>query len=266
MAIVGLSEFTFGFGFLYEQTTANWGELKAAPILPSLQQEQDVGWDARLPLQGTDYYYQFKLTDYLERRNAKHIQDGTYDGAYYRFHLHKKNNNRQHQRLREHCTENPFTYYVAPEFNTLDSFNSSFVAKELRERSRLIALADCDDIADGQQHYITFRANDPGFTQHSSPKRHEQTAFGRNLPEVYRSSHQHWAAIDKPFAERLFEKTRDTVTRNLAREERFRIRREVKLLEDFVPQQASRREILLRAADVLSTFLGVTLVIVGTSQ
>ena len=243
MAIVGLSEFTFGFGFLYEQAAANWAGLKAAPILPSLQQEQDVGWDARLPLQGTDYYYQFKLSDYLSRGNAKHIRDNTYDGPYYRFHLHKKNNNRQHQRLREHCADNPLTYYVAPEFNDLADFNASFIAKELRERSRLIALTDCDDIADGEQHYVTFREGQEGFTQHSVRKRHEHTSFGKDLPELYRRTEKEWTPIDKGFAERLFEKTRAVINRNLEREEPAFIRQELRLL-DFVPQQATRREVL----------------------
>jgi len=72
-----------------------------------------------LPWQGVDYYYQFKLSEYLSRKNAKHIKDGTYDSGYYRFGLHRRDNNRQHRRLREHCQMNPFTYYVAPEFGGL---------------------------------------------------------------------------------------------------------------------------------------------------
>ena len=78
MAQIGISEFTFGYAFLYEQTHANWSGLTAAPVLPSLQQEQDAGWDAHLPLAGTDFYYQFKLSDYLSRSNALYIADGTY--------------------------------------------------------------------------------------------------------------------------------------------------------------------------------------------
>ena len=74
MIAVGISEFTFGYAFLYEQTVNNWDELKAAPILPSLYDESKGGWDAHLPLKGTDYYYQFKLTEYLFRRNALYIR------------------------------------------------------------------------------------------------------------------------------------------------------------------------------------------------
>jgi hypothetical protein len=59
MVEIGISEFTFGYAFLYEQTQANWSDLKAALVLPNLQQEELQGWDARLPLTGTDFYYQF---------------------------------------------------------------------------------------------------------------------------------------------------------------------------------------------------------------
>ena len=78
MATIGISEFAFGYAFLYEQTRNNWGNLQAAPILPSLQKEKDEGWDARLPLTGTDFFYQFKLSDHLSRGNAAYIADGTY--------------------------------------------------------------------------------------------------------------------------------------------------------------------------------------------
>src|SRR5262249_57938047 len=67
MGATGISEFTFGYAFLYEQTQRNWTNLKAVPILPSLQQEANLGWDAHLPTQAADFYYQFKLSDYLER-------------------------------------------------------------------------------------------------------------------------------------------------------------------------------------------------------
>ena len=81
----------------------------------------------------------------------------------------------------------------------------------------------------------------------------------------YRRSEKQWIPVHKAFAERLFERTRAVVSRNLEREEPALNRRELRLL-DFVPQQASRRETSSRTADILATFLGVTLVLVGTSQ
>src|SRR5690348_16831107 len=106
MATIGISEFTYGYAFLYEQTRANWGNLRAAPILPSLREEQQQAWDAHLPVNGTDYYYQFKLTDYLSRSNATFIRDGPYNAPYYRLAFHRRHANRQHQRLRQHAQTN----------------------------------------------------------------------------------------------------------------------------------------------------------------
>jgi len=157
MALLGISEFTFGYAFLYEQTHANWGKLKAAPILPSLKQEKAVGWDAHLPLVGTDYYYQFKLSEYLSRSNAKYIADKTYGGPYYRLSLHRKDRSHQHRALKRHSLTNPGTYYVAPEVHSLDDFNVAFMAHQIASKSRLIPVEDCDDINDGDPalHYVS---------------------------------------------------------------------------------------------------------------
>jgi len=265
MAIVGISEFTFGFAFLYEQTHAQWGNLKAAPALPSLIQEQQQGWDANLPLNGTDFYYQFKLSDYLSRSNAKFIADGTYNGPYYRIALHRKNSNRQHQRLRDHAVGNPHTYYVAPEFNALEHFNTSFLAHEITTRSRLIALSDCDDVADEAQHFITYQEGVLGHHFHSDPKRREKSYFGRNMEQLYGESREEWRAVDLGFAQNVFEKARASVLRSREREDPQLARAALPIM-DVPPDRLTRNELLNRTSDMLSAFLGVTLVIVGTSE
>src|ERR1700741_859207 len=143
MAITGISEFTFGFAFLFEQTNRNWRNLTAAPLLPSLRQEADDAWDARLPLRGIDFYYQFKLSDYLWNGNAKYIKDGTYNSPYYRIALHKNNRNQQHRRLRQLSRTNNNTFYVSPEFSQLNDFNTSYLSQAITESSRLIRLSNC---------------------------------------------------------------------------------------------------------------------------
>ncbi len=265
MVQVGISEFTFGYAFLYEQTHANWGNLQAAPILPSLQQEEQAGWDAQLPLNGTDFYYQFKLTDYLSRSNASYIKDHTYAGPYYRLAFHRRNNNRQHQRLRDHSVTNPHTYYVAPEFNAADDFHAAFLAQQLTAQSRLIPVADCDDINDSDQHYITFQPNQVDWIQHSEKKLHDRSFSGRDLQKVYRESHRDWKRVNKPFTNALFEKTARVVRSVLEKEEPRAMQTALPLL-DFDPNQAERGEILIRTSQILSVVLGVTLVLVGTSE
>jgi hypothetical protein len=262
MASIGISEFTFGYAFLYEQTHANWDNLQASPVLPNLQQEQHEGWDAHLPLTATDFYYQFKLSDYLSRGNAKYIADGTYPGPYYRLAFHRKDNNRQHQRLRHHSIANPNTYYVAPEFNDAEDFNSAFLARQLTEQSRMIPITDCDDVDDGKQHYITFQEHQSGWVQHSERKYHERSLFGRDLEELYRGSERQWKSVNEAYATDLFEKSAQVVRAVLEKEDRRAFDAALPLL-DFNPGQADRGDILIRTSQILSVFLGVTMVLVG---
>jgi hypothetical protein len=262
VAEIGISEFTFGYAFLYEQTQANWGNLRAAPVLPSLQQEEQQGWDARLPLMGTDFYYQFKLSDYLSRGNATYLRDGTYNGPYYRIWLHRRNNNQQHRRLRQHCVTNPNTFYTAPEFNSIDEFNTRFMARQITTNSRIIPLAMCEDVDDNDYHCITFRRGDPAWIFHSEPRRRERSYTGEDLGNLYRQSANQWQRIDLGFTQRLLEKTRETARRVIAEEEPESVDL-VRPLLDEGQIGHEPRDLLLRTADILSATLGVTLVLVG---
>lgn len=265
MVAIGISEFTFGFSFLYEQTRRNWEQLRAAPVLPSLRQETDDAWDARLPLIGTDYYYQFKLSDYLFQPNANYIDDGTYSGPYYRIALHRRNNNRQHCRLKEHARNHLNTYYVAPEFNNLDDFNSAFLSSQIIERSRLIPIAECEDITDGRQRYITFQEGNLSWRIHSVSRSHEKSFSGRDIELLYRSTFQTWKKIDSGFAASLFEKTVANV-RILIEQEEKQIKQTILPLLDFHPRNQNRANILIRTSQILSVFFGLTLVIVGQTR
>ena len=262
MIAIGISEFTFGFAFLFEQTQRNWNQLSAVPILPSLQQEADDAWDARLPIVGTDFYYQFKLSDYLSHGNAKYIADGTYDDPYYRIALHRRDYNRQHRRLWQHGQGNPNTYYVAPEFRQIDHFNAAFLAREITERSRLIPLNQCDDITDGDQHYITYQEGSPVWEQHSEPKRHTKSFFGKEIESLYRESTRTWRSIDEGFSFDQFRHAADAVREVITREEKQGVEQAIPLLQ-FEPERHSRSAVLARTAQILSVVFGVTMVIVG---
>jgi len=262
MGIVGISEFSFGYAFLYEQTRARWRNLRAAPILPSLQAESDEGWDARLPLNGTDVYYQFKITDYLWRGNAKYIADDTYDGPYYRFPLYRKDGSRQHRRLFAHAQANPETYYVAPEFADTDTFNTAFLASRITRSCRLIPVRDTEDIDDDIQHYITFREGAPDWNQHSKRHRGNFSIRGQNVEALYRETTSRWRRIDLDFAAELFHKMVSVTTELIASEGPEST--PTSALFDFNPENRSRAATLLRVSQILSSFFGATLVIVGT--
>lgn len=278
MAQVGISEFTFGFGFLSEQTRRHWANLRIAPILPSLQQEQHEGWDAHLPLAAVDYYYQFKISDYLERSNSKFIAEGIYTSPYYRIALHRRNQNQQHQRLKIHATQNPNTFYVAPEFHSPWAFNSAFLNQQILNRSRLISLRDCRYVDDSEQHFITFQTGSQKWRFHSESEEHESSIGGEQLSHVYAERRNEFREVDDRFAAELFEKTAETAKSALTKEHEKRRKRRRKKSEaaeepservedlellHFDPRHHERRDVLKRTSQVLSVFFGLTLVLVG---
>lgn len=267
MASLGISEFTFGYAFLHEQTTRNWGGLRVAPVLPSLQKEYEEGWDAHLPLFGADYYYQFKLTDYLHGHMASFRKDGTYGGPYYRISLHKNDFNRQHRRLKLLSEKNKHTYYVAPEVNEIDDFNSAFLNSTLTECSRLIPLTECDAISDqdSEQHFITFEESKIQWNFHSDRKCKVKSYLGKNMSKFYKESESEFRALDKNYANEIFERIQEDSWRVIESEEkkqRIELEKIMPLLD--LPNSArTRGRLLWRTSKILSALFGATLLFVS---
>lgn len=265
MGLTGISEFTFGFAFLYEQTNRHFAGLTAVPILPSLQQEAGEGWDARLPINGVPNYYQFKLSDYLHRSNAKYFnEDPFYTAPYYRIPLHRRNGNLQHCRLRQLSLTAPETFYVAPEINDLDAFNESFVNSDIVSVSRMIPVIDCDDIFDGDQHDITYQAGDPGWYQHSEPKRHERSFIGRDLEELFLMQREKVQRLDDEFAKQLWDRHVETTRKLIAMEAPYATPAQERLLKG--PSEPNRNALLKAIAELTMNFYGSTFVIVGETR
>ena len=264
MVAIGISEFSFGYAFLYEQTQVHWNNLTAAPILPSLQQEANAGWDVHLPVEGEAFFYQFKLTDYLFRHNARFISNGTYASPYFRVSLHRRENNRQHRLLRAHCRTNPNTFYVVPELQTIPAFNAAFLAHNLTGHTRLFSLGDCEDIAptDGSEHCITFQTGELAWDFHSERVRKERSFFGSRLEDLYTERTHVPRQIDVRFARELLERSTASARDFGAEETTDAVDLTRRLLEGAVGN-TGRRELLQRVADLSATVFGLTMVIVG---
>lgn len=264
MVSIGISEFTYGFAFLFEQVNANWIGVDAAPILPSLQTEQMSGWDVSIPMFGVPFFYQFKIPEYLSAAHATYIADGTYTCPYYRIDLHRRNNNNQHRRLKELAAVNPNTFYAAPELNTEAEFTAQFLAQTLVDASRLIPLTDCDDIdpSDGSQHRITFVPGSVEWDFHSERHRKTFSCKGRkSLDDLYVKSRFSWSQLNENFAEDLLSRivtSRQKITGDL-----------LMLPEDpVIPKGRKRRDAretaFARVADVLAAEFGASMLLVGS--
>jgi hypothetical protein len=223
MARLGISEFTFAFAFLHEQTNRNWGNFKSYVALPSLREEHTQPWDAELPFRGTSYYYQFKLSDWLWSGNAKYrrLPQREYSRPYYRINLYRKNNNKQHQMLWNFAQSNPETYYVAPMFNSDEGFRKAFMNKQVVDHSKLIPLVRCIKYSspnDKDQHDITWQHLSPSkFSQHSETHTGDGAIEGVDLGIIFEKSKPSWMEINEHFTDKILDETRKLVaaTENL---------------------------------------------------
>lgn len=265
MASLGISEFTFGYAFLYEQTQKQWGNIKAVPILPSLQKEQHVGYDALLPTKGIAYYYQFKMSDYLFSGNAKHLKDGHYNTPYFRFDLHKKNHYEQHSNLKTLAIQvGNCVFYVAPEFVDIATFNTAFLKQQVTDHSRLIPLSDCNSITSYTvKHYITYQEGNPSWEQWSTPKKHEKGYWGRNLAELYIENKEKWVLINKKFALDILEILKENIKQN-----RIYLKYYDSVLkwEKLVNDADNMVDALISVSILVRAWYGANLVVVGTND
>ena len=283
MKLLGISEFTYGFAFLYEQTQAHWDNLKAVPITPSLAQEggrggvESQGWDAFLQLKkGSDFYFQFKMSDYLMDSRAKYFNNGPGTGPYYRFALHRKNNYLQHKSLRELSKKEKNVFYVAPEFSPtiyrasnvqrMESLNSIFLNGEVTENSRMIPVSECKDCAvdDPIQHHMIYRTGHRAKIYSENSFEVRKSYKKEQIEKLYRGNSDKFSINDN-FILDLFKDYSDVLSEIYSEKQTKIIGSEKSTfnLLNFDPRFASKEETLLRLSQICMVFFNSVLVIVG---
>ena len=261
MADLGISEFTFEFSFLYEQTFKNWGNLVTYPLLPNLIDEKNLGWDAMLLTKGAKYYYQFKRSEFLSRSNARHISNGHYNSPYFRINLHKGDCNMQHRLLWEwaHKSGNHNTYYVAPEITSLREFKASFLNHTMVDHSRLIPLINRSnyDPGDRRQHYITYQHNVAGFLQFSESHKGEGDLFGKDIGNSYEKGRNEFVNIDEEYANNSLEEATKLI---IELTNKNSISEYLKPLRETKPDTIISK--LMQSANILWIALGIVTILV----
>lgn len=152
------SEFSFGYAAIREaeNTLTEVYRTAGAPVLPSLQLEEQVGWDAKVPTLEYALFLQFKRQVYISRR---HPNSPTWDqvhNPHYRFAIDTADD--QHQRLLEleQGLENDSqavgnVYYVAPRFHEQADFDDAYLTGSVLERSVIEPPSEFGD--DGMIHH-----------------------------------------------------------------------------------------------------------------
>lgn len=194
------SEFSYGYAVTEELVTKNKAKIIAAPRFPSLYEEgKKGGYDVKIPLAGKPAFLQFKLSDCLERRNAKEFRNGVLNVPYYRMHLRPARHSDQHQLLLDLENSGESVFYIAPEFHLPAELNQHYLSKSVVAQSAAFAPSDIGPLPDDDDHYLVFeRGQAHGFFCSEKPKKIQKTILEGGLP--------------------LALKTRDVQSRNLGEE------------------------------------------------
>lgn len=178
------SEFSYGYAVTEELATNNKAKVIAAPRFPSLYEEgKKGGYDVKIPIAGKPVFLQFKLSDYLERRNAKEFRNGIMSAPYYRMHLRPARHSDQHQLLLDLENLGEAVFYIAPEFHLPAELNQHYLNKRVVLNSAAFSPSDIGPLPDPYDHYIVFEKwKTFGFFCSDKPKEIFKTSLEGGLP------------------------------------------------------------------------------------
>lgn len=178
------SEFSYGYAVTEELATKNNAKVIGAPRFPSLYEEGKTGgYDVNIPFRGKPVFLQFKLSDYLERRNAREFRNGVMTVPYYRMHLRPERHSDQHQLLRDLESSGESVFYIAPEFHLPAELNQYYLDKSVVVNSAAFAPSDIGPLPDRDEHYIAFERQRPlGYFCSDTPKEIPKTSLEGGLP------------------------------------------------------------------------------------
>lgn len=154
------SEFTYGFSLINELSKTL--SCTAVPIFPSLQEEAEVGYDAKLlSKKGKFLYLQFKLSNCMKARSAREYKvfGHSLSLPYYRFEIMSERISRQHSLLVSLEDEQPLTFYAAPAFYLNHEINTYWNSNSVTRNSVFVKPSSIGNLTDLSPHRICFDAN-----------------------------------------------------------------------------------------------------------
>lgn len=187
------NEATFAFACTQEVIRISpWWALNV-PIIPSLQKEAKVGYDVRFNLPGTFLLYQFKLSSQVnklrlvgdERANtteSRRLRELTTQGLDQFW-----TTPHQHQRLTRLSRYFPFTFYVAPKFNSESELNEHFRKKKVLANSLIVPVKDFPEARNdnGHRHRLIAPINSSEIFIFSEHKAVPQIDFKEFLKSIW---------------------------------------------------------------------------------
>lgn len=147
-----ISEFSYGFTLVRELIDHYGLTLAGAPRFPTQNEEGKKGYDVELPATGLPIFIQFKRSDCLTTKTAKHARLAGL--PYYRFHLRPKRHSRQHELLIALERAYPEVYYAAPLFHQSEELDNAYRSNTIAEKSIFVKPSSIGALPDELDHYI----------------------------------------------------------------------------------------------------------------
>lgn len=133
-----LSEFSYGYGVTREVESlfASLG-MNAAPFLPSLLHEADLGFDVAFARRGRPLLLQFKLGQELSRLRTHCVPKPSVDRPFWRYRINTSHN--QFKNLLNAERLKAEVYYVSPQFSDWGSYEAHYLNSAVLDNSFLVS-------------------------------------------------------------------------------------------------------------------------------
>lgn len=158
------SEFSYGYAAIREAEAelAQIYRSAGAPVLPSLLQEEHLGWDAKLTYVEYVLFLQFKRVEFVSRRHPASPTWHHVHEKHYRYSI--DTDGHQHAALCELernlavGTDPGHVYYAAPTFHRQSDFDRSYGYGTVLQESSLTSPTEFGE-NDGVHHLVTDQAH-----------------------------------------------------------------------------------------------------------
>ena len=154
-----ISEFSYGYALTNELVDRYGLSSSGAPYFPNQFQEGQSGGGFDMQLPGVPFFFQFKASDKLIKRNA--MESSQLGVPYYRFEVKSSLSSLQHSLLRALELKYKYVYYAAPIFSSCVNLNRYYSSKSIAKNSIFLSPKKLGKLDDGEPHTVSFTNTDP---------------------------------------------------------------------------------------------------------
>lgn len=214
MALVGYSEFSFGYAFTENMIRSAALTPIGAPVFPNLVQEAVLGYDVRIDLPGVPLFFQYKLPAIMTTTRAIEIKKYNLPlhPPFFRIQLMRRDHSDQHSHLID--LENNYpnrVYYASSCCQNNWQFNAAYNAANVYKNAALFSPQDIGPLPDDLVHTISYTEHSVDAYFRSEPKLISKKTFSEISKGLEDQFHQQRFSNLREVAKEIRDKVRTAV-------------------------------------------------------